>query len=222
VLDSFDVVDAQEYPDLDKGQYDGVIISGSVASVYEDLPWIRKLLTWVADVFDTRPEVRFLGFCFGHQVIAQALGGVVAPNVNGWELGVTSVCLSDVGKSVLGKFDNDILAVQEIHRDHVIVSPSSFLVLGHSDLSPVQGLMFLSDQDGLVDGETPPRTSKARVLTFQGHPEFTQENSIDIIEAIEKMGLASKAITARGKRSAGDSDNGLEVGKSVWKFLGVH
>ncbi len=64
--------------------------------------------------------------------------------------------------------------------------------------------------------------SRARVLTFQGHPEFTKDVSVEIIEAIDKLGLANKGLTAQGKRRAGDRDDGRKVGRSVWNFLGVN
>ncbi|KLO18257.1 class I glutamine amidotransferase-like protein [Schizopora paradoxa] len=222
ILDSYDVVDAQEYPNLDKEQYDGIIISGSVASVYEDLPWIKKLLAWVSYVFATKPKVKLLGFCFGHQIIAQALGGMVTCNENGWELGVTPTHLSDAGKSILGRTDDSgALMVQEIHRDHVTKPPPSFLVLGHSALSPVQGLLFIDD--GVVESDSATiDLSSARILTFQGHPEFTKDVSVEIIEAISKLGLASEALAIQGIQRAGDKDQGRDVGRSVWKFLRVH
>jgi len=145
---------------------------------------------------------------------------VVAPNKKGWELGVTSIRLSDAGKSILGTFDDSgVMAVQEIHRDHVTVLPPSFLVLGHSALTPVQGLIFMNERDAEKESFD---VSKARVLTFQGHPEFTKDISVEIIEAIDKLGLANKGLTAQGKRRAGDRDDGRKVGRSVWKFLGVN
>lgn len=112
--------------------------------------------------------------------------------------------------------------MQEIHRDHVTVPPPSFLVLGHSFLTPVQGLLYTSEGEVRDDIQETFDVSGARVLTFQGHPEFTKQVSIDIIEAIDKLGLASKALVAQGKQRAGGRDEGLEVGRSVWKFLGVN
>lgn len=59
-LDGFDVVTAQEYPDLDAG-YKGILISGSRYSAYEADPWIEKLVSWVGDTATRRPDVKIIG-----------------------------------------------------------------------------------------------------------------------------------------------------------------
>lgn len=60
-LEGFDVVTAQEYPDLDNGEYKGVLISGSKYSAYDDDSWIRKLVDWVAETVERRPDVKIIG-----------------------------------------------------------------------------------------------------------------------------------------------------------------
>ena len=61
ILDGFDVVSAQEYPDLDKGGYKGVLISGSKFSAYDNDPWIAKLVDWVKNVAETRKDIKLIG-----------------------------------------------------------------------------------------------------------------------------------------------------------------
>ncbi|MFC4356994.1 type 1 glutamine amidotransferase [Halobium salinum] len=56
-------------------EYDGVVVTGSRASVYWDEPWIRPLVEWVDGAAESGLPV--LGVCFGHQVVAEALGGHV-------------------------------------------------------------------------------------------------------------------------------------------------
>jgi GMP synthase-like glutamine amidotransferase len=73
-----------ELPPLDDS-FDGYVLSGSRHGAYEQLPWIADLLAWTRDAVASRR--RLLGVCFGHQVIAAALGGSVTPNPAGFEVG---------------------------------------------------------------------------------------------------------------------------------------
>ena len=54
---------------------DGWLITGSLHGVYEDHPWIPLLERFIQDAFAARVPV--VGICFGHQIVAQAMGGTV-------------------------------------------------------------------------------------------------------------------------------------------------
>jgi GMP synthase-like glutamine amidotransferase len=56
----------------------------------------------VRDVATNHPQVRIIGICFGHQIIASALGGECVPNDGHWEIGVTEVLLTPTGKEIFG------------------------------------------------------------------------------------------------------------------------
>jgi hypothetical protein len=58
ILDPYDVVHKQEYP---QGSYDGIIITGSASSAYVDVPWINKLVEYVADVANNKPHIKIIG-----------------------------------------------------------------------------------------------------------------------------------------------------------------
>lgn len=58
---------------------------------------------YVLDVATGHPQVRLIGICFGHQIIASALGGECVPNDGTWEIGVTEVLLSPAGKEIFGR-----------------------------------------------------------------------------------------------------------------------
>jgi GMP synthase-like glutamine amidotransferase len=68
--------------------YDGYIISGSPASVKDRDPWIARLMLFIQELH--RERLPTVGVCFGHQAIAQALGGEVLRNADGWQLGVAT------------------------------------------------------------------------------------------------------------------------------------
>jgi len=80
-----------QFPPVPTGssrRYDGVVISGSQTSVYDDREWIHDLTSWVREVH--RADVPTLGICWGHQFLAQSLGGRVA-DMGDHELGYRTV-----------------------------------------------------------------------------------------------------------------------------------
>jgi GMP synthase-like glutamine amidotransferase len=67
------------------------VVTGSNAGVYDDLPWIPQLMDFLRSA---RGEAKLVGICFGHQAIAQALGGQVVKSPNGWGLGLQRYSLA--------------------------------------------------------------------------------------------------------------------------------
>ncbi|KAL7422969.1 hypothetical protein Q5752_002267 [Cryptotrichosporon argae] len=120
VLDAYDVVGKGEYPTANQltgpGGYDAVMMTGSKHSAYDETPWIIKLIAFIRETA-TSPStqhVKIVGVCFGHQIVAMALGGRVVPGTNGWEIGVYGNEMTDAGRywwtgSVEGQGGNDKL-----------------------------------------------------------------------------------------------------------------
>jgi len=98
--------------------YDGVILSGSPASLVEPTGWMHEAAAFVRDA-DTR-GVPVLGVCFGHQLVGWAWGGSVRVNPNGWEVGTVEVTLTDEGQRD-PLFDGlpPRISVNQSHRDEV-------------------------------------------------------------------------------------------------------
>ena len=69
----------------DPSAFEGVVVTGSAAGVYEDHFWIPHLLDWLRTA---RGRTRMLGICFGHQAMAQAFGGHVEKSDKGWGVGL--------------------------------------------------------------------------------------------------------------------------------------
>ena len=89
----------------------------TAASAYENVPWINELVKYIGNVVETKPQIRIIGtiapvtnfsiltwslvgICFGHQIIARALGGECIRR--SWEVGPTILHLTDFGKTLLG------------------------------------------------------------------------------------------------------------------------
>jgi hypothetical protein len=88
----------EAYPDLDS--IDAILISGSHANAFDDTVWIHKLVEFTREALKARKKV--IGVCFGHQIVARALGGRVQRNNEGWEVAVTEVGLNEEGQKVFG------------------------------------------------------------------------------------------------------------------------
>lgn len=83
-------------------QLDGIIITGSRASAFDDTPWIVELVAFVRDVLHHHKKVKVVGVCFGHQIIARALG-VQVRRGDGWEASVSNVHMTHAGREIFGR-----------------------------------------------------------------------------------------------------------------------
>ncbi|TDL20558.1 class I glutamine amidotransferase-like protein [Rickenella mellea] len=240
-LDGFDVVHKQEYPDLDYDSgdgdsdgeegYTGILISGSAASAYEDIPWINKLVSFVLDTAQRKPHIKLIGICFGHQIIARAFGGTCVPNSGLWEVGVTDIDLTPVGKAVF-QTDKPTISVQQMHRDHVPTPPPSFHTIGSTPTAPVQGLIL--PYASPYASQSPPFSAPAlslslltspqhiHILTIQGHPEFSSQIVNAIIDVRSAIGVMAPDVAEEGRRRAVLRHDGDGViGRAIWRVLGV-
>ena len=135
--------------------FDGYLISGSRAGVYDELQWIAALQDFVRRCFEARKKT--VGICFGHQLIAQALGGEAKKSDAGWGIGVQNARIISPQTWMNGDDDSRYNLIV-VHQDQVIKLPRGFRVIAENDFCPVS--MFVGDDVA---------------LGIQGHPEFSRE-----------------------------------------------
>ena len=108
--------------------FDGIIISGSQSSVYdEDRPWIRQLSQWTEGAL--ADDLPILGVCWGHQLLAQVLGGTVRGG--SYELGYVQV--HQETDDPLWKGLPDPFTVFASHSDHVVQLPTDATLLASNE-----------------------------------------------------------------------------------------
>lgn len=123
-------------PDMD--QINGVVISGSHAMVTQELDWSLALEAWIRKWIAA--EIPLLGICFGHQLMAKAMGGVVDYHPRGIEIGTTDViCLDECAKDPLFKDLPPSFKAHVIHSQSVIQLPPSAVLLAKNDFEPHHG-----------------------------------------------------------------------------------
>jgi GMP synthase (glutamine-hydrolysing) len=115
-----------------------LIITGSSANVPDREPWILRAEAWLRDVVGA--GVPTFGICFGHQILAQALGGEVQTNPRGREIG--SVTVRRLTDDPLFQGVEPTFIANETHIDTVVRPPPGAVVLARSDQDEHQALRF--------------------------------------------------------------------------------
>jgi GMP synthase-like glutamine amidotransferase len=146
----------------DPGSHPAFIVTGSPAGVYEPLPWIPPLLSFLREA---KGRSRLVGICFGHQAMAEALGGRVEKSERGWGIGLQDYELW--GRSAwMGEAPPGRISIPVSHQDQVVVPPPGARILGGNAFTPF-GLLEWEDGDA---------------LSMQFHPEFEPDYAKALIE----------------------------------------
>ena len=147
-----------DLPD-DVTSFDAVVIGGSRASVYEPHDWIPPLLSVVRSSLES--DMSTWGICFGHQVVAAAMGADVGPSTTGWNLAAQNY------EILSGPYadSTDPLRLLAFHQDQVHTVPPGTQCYLTSPGCAIAGL------------------SGDNVFTMQPHPEFTPQVIAAILAA---------------------------------------
>jgi GMP synthase-like glutamine amidotransferase len=150
---SFDIFDVQNeiYPPEPK-QYGGFIGTGAKYSVTEDLPWIRRFKEYVNYLY--QHQMKFIGICFGHQMIAEALGGKCDVSEKGWGIGVRQINI--IKKKSWMQPDADAIRLLYSHMDQITQLPPETEVIAGNSHCPY-AIITVGDH----------------FMGIQAHPEFS-------------------------------------------------
>ncbi len=117
--------------------FDAVVMTGSPHSVTERAPWMRRAAGWLVEAAEQRVPV--LGVCFGHQLLAEALGGRTRKNPLGREIGTVRCTLTATGREdPLFEGVPEAFDVQATHKEEVGEVPAALEVLASNAASRVQ------------------------------------------------------------------------------------
>lgn len=167
-------VEAMEFP-ASIHEADGWLLTGSKHGAYEDHAFIPPLEDFIRKAYIE--DVPLVGICFGHQIIAQALGGKVMKHPGGWAVGAQEYLI-----------DGEKMVLNAWHQDQVVTLPPDAEVAGVNDFCPYAALVYGN-----------------RAFTVQAHPEFTDEVMDALIAARGNLVPDGIIETAEHNRGRADS-----------------
>ena len=148
--------------------FEAYIVNGSRLSVYDEVDWIIQLKAFVREIYLAKKK--YVGVCFGHQLLAEALGGKVAKATTGWNIGVHYFTMIKQENWMSPYQPN--LDLLMMCQDQVEMLPPDSMVLAKTPTCPVG--MF---QVG------------SHMLGIQAHPEFSKAYDRALMELrTERMG----------------------------------
>lgn len=148
-FDTFSIVRGERLPEPQ--DYAGFVVMGSAHGVNDGLPWFEPLVDWIVQVVHLGTPL--VGICFGHQAIAQALGGKVGRSPSGWNVGIKDYQVVDPQGQGL------TTAAHAFHQDQVLQLPPG--------ARPILATAHCPHAGFFIDGSP--------VFTMQFHPEFTHD-----------------------------------------------
>lgn len=167
---------------------DGWLITGSKHGVYEDHGFIPPLEQFIRDAFAARRPVA--GICFGHQIMAQALGGTVEKFKGGWSIGPTRY-----------EFDGEPLNIHAWHQDQVITPPEGARTFASNDFCQHAGLVY---------GDLG--------YSVQPHPEFSDPFVLGLIDK-RGRGVVPDTVLDTAKSKLGAPLHSNRIATDIARFF---
>ncbi|GLT98013.1 hypothetical protein SLE2022_155470 [Rubroshorea leprosula] len=187
-----------EFPDDNEiGLYDGFVITGSCNDAHGNDVWICKLMELLKKLDSMEKKV--LGICFGHQVLARALGGKIGRNAAGWDIGVTDIHLSPSSAKLFSSLKiPETLPIIECHRDEIKELPPKAEVLAWSTKTGIEMFKYGDHMMGI-----------------QGHPEYNDDILLHLIDRLQQRNDIAESYADELKANMGAVDPDGEA----WKKL---
>lgn len=175
-----------------------VLITGSPFGVYDSTPWMEPLRAFIRAAAAARTPM--VGVCFGHQIMADALGGDVRKSEKGWGVGRHSYQLLSKRDWMEGA--GGTVSLSASHQDQVITPPAGAVTLARS---------AHTDHAMLAYTEFPG-------ISLQGHPEFSDAFVTALYSARRGVSLSDSQVDAAIASLAQPDDNAL-VARWIVRFL---
>ena len=173
-FETISVIDGEKLPD--PTTLEATLITGSPSSVYDSESWISELRDFVR--WCAAEAIPQIGVCFGHQLIAHALGGRVTKSDKGWGVGRHEYDLRS-RTFWLSEDAPDKIVLSVSHQDQVITPPAGTQPMMSCEFTPFAGLWY----------------ENAPIISIQGHPEFSKEFATALYSArADRIDGISKAI----------------------------
>ena len=195
---TFNILD-DEFP-KDHLECDGWIVTGSPHGVYEDHSWIPTVSQLINNVYEANLPI--FGVCFGHQLIAQALGGHVEKSEKGWGLGLHTYQVNNKPDYMSNLSEEVTLNI--CHQDQVLRPPQGATVYAKSEFCENAGFYI-----------------KDKVLTMQAHPEFLVDFTKALLTARRDVTIPKEFVDPAlvGLKNNPDSAQSNEFAKTIRQFF---
>ncbi|MBW6505544.1 MAG: type 1 glutamine amidotransferase [Rhodobacteraceae bacterium] len=167
---------------------DGWLITGSRHGAYEEHAFILRLEVFLRAAYAA--GVPIVGICFGHQILAQALGGKVERAPEGWVVGPQDY-----------DFDGETLTLNAWHRDQVTRLPPEARVTARSDQCPCAALAY-----------------DDRAFTVQAHPEFS-DAFVEGLMRTRGPGLVPEPLMAAARARLGQPNSAPVIAERIARFF---
>lgn len=185
-FESWSVVN-NEFPDGPEAA-DGWLITGSRHGAYEDHDWIPPLEQLIRDIMEAdRPLV---GVCFGHQIIAQALGGKVEKFSGGWAVGPTTY-----------SFGNEELKLHAWHQDQVVQKPEGAEIVAQNEFCANAFLLY-----------------PGKAYSVQPHPEY-DDGFLNGLIAYRGKGVVPEGQLTAAKAAMNGTNDGYLLAAQFARFF---
>ena len=172
---------SQGEPLPDPSVLNAILITGSPAGVYDDVPWMAPLMDFIRGAGAERiPQI---GICFGHQAIAKAFGAQVSKSDKGWGIG-RHVYDIHTRPNWLDSYSGDTFSLGVSHQDQVHTLPPGAELVAASAFTPYAAVNY----------------PKQNAMSFQGHPEFSPEFSCALYH-IRRGGALSEELVNGAEKS---------------------
>lgn len=169
---------------------DAWLLTGSKHGAYEDHAFIKPLEPLIRAIHAS--SKRMIGICFGHQIVAQALGGSVEKFAGGWAIGRT-------------RYDFDVLGdiyLNAWHQDQVTQLPQGAQVIARNDFCVNAGLLY-----------------RDSILTLQAHPEISPAVIADYLTMAETDTTYSPQVIAHARATNANTTDDARIARVLINFL---